>query len=95
MGNIVMREQWVNQTKNHRIGDSDWYESFTNDEGELFRSLQKELGRCTGKVYVDTDEGDSRPVGWVFLKRKQYDDVGEYFLMESWVDLKHRYSKGD
>ncbi len=95
MTNIIMRESWVNATEGHRRGSSDWYESFTDDEGELFRSLQKELGRCTGKVYIDTDDGDARPVGWVFLKKTQYDDIGKYFLMESWVELQHRYLKGD
>lgn len=92
MSNIVMREQSVNATKGHMQGDSDWYESFTDDEGELFRSLQKEYGRCTGKVYIDLPRQEARPIGWVFLKRVEYSDVrGQYFLSETWVEMKHRY----
>jgi hypothetical protein len=95
MGNIVMREQWVNRTEGHLIGDSDWYEAYTDDEGELFRDLQKEYGRCTGKVYIDPvgDPVHPKEVGWVFLKKVKYDDVDKYFLRETWVDMKHRYDK--
>ena len=98
MANIVMREQWVNQTEGHMLGDSDWYEAYTDDEGELFRSLQKEYGRCISKVYVDQVNEPLNPkkVGWVFLKKVEYSDVrGQYFLRETWVDMKHRYEKGE
>jgi hypothetical protein len=91
MENIVMREQWVNRTENHLLGDSGWYESFTDKEAVLFRSLQKEYGRCTGKVYVDLPSEEARPIGWVFIKRDKYDDTDEYFLKETWIDLRHRY----
>lgn len=95
MGNIIMREQWVNQTEGHMLGETEWYEAYTDDEGELFRALQRDAGRCTGKVYVDTDEEDARPVGWVFIRKEKYTDVDEYYLRETWIDLKHRYQKGD
>jgi len=94
MGNIVMREQWVNATEGHLCGDSDWYEAYTDDEGELFRSLQKEYGRCTGKVYVDMPRQEAWPIGWVFIKKVEYEDVHEYFLRETWVEMKHRYPYG-
>ena len=98
MANIVMREQWVNQTEGCLLGDSDWYEAYTDDEGELFRSLQKEYGRCISKVYVDQVNEPLNPkkVGWVFLKKVEYSDVrGQYFLRETWVELQHRYEKGE
>jgi hypothetical protein len=98
MGNIVMREQWVNRTESCRLGDSGWYESYTDNEGELFKSLQKEYGRCISKVYIDQVNEPLNPlhVGWVFLKKEEYEDVrGQYFLRETWIDLKHRYKKGD
>lgn len=45
--------------------------------GGLYRSLAgrdrsrpwESLGRCTGKVYVDQDDGSARPIGWVFEAR--------------------------
>lgn len=92
MDNIVMKESWVNATKGYRLGDSDWYEAFTDDEGELFRSMQKEYGRCIGKVYIDMPkDSDSLPVGWVFLKKEKYTDVDEHYLKETWIEMKHRY----
>jgi hypothetical protein len=94
MANIVMREQWVNQSEGHLLGDSDWYEAYTDDEGELFRSLQKEYGRCTGKCYIDLPRQEARAIGWVFLKKVKYDDVDEYFLRETWVEMRHRYPAG-
>ena len=97
MENIVMKESWVNATEGHRMGDSDWYESYTDNEGELFRSLQKEYGRCVSKVYIDqpNESLNPLPVGWVFQKKVEYSDVqGQYFVRETWIELKHRYEKG-
>lgn len=94
MANIVMREQWVNKSKGYRVGETEWYESFTDNEGVLFRDLQIEFGRCTGKVYIDLPRQESRPIGWVFLKKVKYDDTEEYYLQETWIDLKHRYPIG-
>jgi hypothetical protein len=51
--------------------------------GDIFRYSQKEHGRCTGKVYV----GNGIPVGWVFVKRKKYEDANETYLHETWVSL--------
>ncbi len=55
--------------------------------GEIYRASQKEHGRCTGKVYIDTQSRGTISVGWVFVKRQQYDDSQETFLMETWVTL--------
>ena len=95
MGNIVMKEQWVNATESCMLGETEWYEAYTDDEGELFRSMQKDAGRCTGKVYVDLPRQEAWPIGWVFLKRTEYSDVrGQYYLRETWVSMKHRYPYG-
>ena len=64
------------------------------DPDNLYRSLQKEFGRCISKVYVDTKEQQVMHVGWVFQKRKLFRD--EYgadprdkgsYLAETWVSL--------
>ena len=83
MTNFYVEENWINATKGHRTGNSDVYETFTDNRGELYRAMQREYGRCTGKVYVD----DGQPIGWVFQKRQQYDDCQETFLLETWVTV--------
>lgn len=88
MPNLFIQEGWINATEGHGIGDSDVYETFTDDRGELYRSLQKEYGRCTGRVYVDgADGGPPKAVGWVFLQRATYEDCNETYLRETWVTI--------
>lgn len=41
------------QVQRALVHETELYEAFTDDVGKLFRSCQKEHGRCTGKVYVD------------------------------------------
>jgi hypothetical protein len=86
MENISIKETWINRTKNYRVGETEYYESFTDNVGQLFRSLQKEFGRCSSKIYVDLPDAP-KPVGWVFVKRVKYDDTEEYYLQETWVQI--------
>ena len=83
MANLFIQEQWVNASRDCITGESGVYETFTDSPGELFRSCQKEYGRCVGKVYI----GDGQAIGWVFQKRMQYDDCQETFLLETWITL--------
>jgi len=91
---MKMQETFINQTKGYHFGDTDWYEPYTDNIGKLFRNLQQEYGRCSGKVYVDTKEG-TKPVGWVFEKRMKYDDARgndpdrDFYIREVWVSLAH------
>ena len=48
-----VRETYVNSSEGHMIGDSGWYEPYTEDRGKLFRDFQHEYGGCTGHMYVD------------------------------------------
>ena len=93
MDNISIKETWVNRTKNYIVGETEYYESFTDCIGDLFLSLQREFGRCTSKVYLDMPN-EAKPIGWVFIKRVKYDDVDQYYLQETWVRLEHLV-KGD
>lgn len=93
---LVISESYVNATTETRYGDSGWQEPYTDDIGQLYASCVREFGRCTGHVYVDTDTG-TVPVGWVFVKRVEYDDVGRYgfrgertYLREVWVSVGER-----
>lgn len=87
-GNIWVSEVYINATEGYTFGDSDVYESFTNDTGKLYRSCQREYGRCVSKAYIDpADGGKPRAIGWVFVGRQQYEDTGETYLREVWVTL--------
>ena len=84
---LFVKETHVNRTEGYRLGDSGVYETFTDNTGRLFRSLQKEFGRCTGKCYIDMPDGSAKQIGWVFQKRQKYTDCNETYLAETWVTL--------
>lgn len=88
---LRVSETFVNRTEGYSNGDSGQYEPYTDDIGRLFRDYQREYGRCTSKVYIDTPTGP-KAIGWVFEKRVKYDDCNEYFMQEVWVTL---YNKPD
>lgn len=74
------------------IGDTGWQEAFTDNIGHLFRSCQKEFGRCIGKLYRDVAVAFYPPVarciGWAFQKRVKYEDVNDTYLSEIWVEYR-------
>ena len=86
----------VDDSRGYRIGDSERYEPFTDDRGRLFRSLQSEYGRCTGKVYAEYQVFDGQPgelqawpVGWCFRKTRPYDDdAHKSYVHEVWVEVR-------
>jgi len=82
------REEYVQCEGDTRysLGDSGVYETWTDDTGKLYRSLQHEYGRCIGKMYIDRKDS-AIAIGWVFLKRMQYSDCKETYLQETWVSL--------
>jgi hypothetical protein len=89
---LRVSESFVNATEGYRFGDSEVYEPYTDNVAQLFRSMQKEYGRCESAVYVDTPNGAQR-IGWVFSKRMEYEDSGRYgrkrqfYTREVWVTL--------
>ena len=58
-----------------RSHEGDYYEPYTDDLGQLFKSLRREYGRCTSRVYVDAPDGTADPIGWVFEKQVEYEDA--------------------
>ena len=89
MSNIYVHETYINKDKNAIFGDSgdQPYESFTDSIGRLFRSCQREYGRCTSAMYNDSVAGTTR-IGWVFEKRMAYeDDAKDFYMREVWVSL--------
>ena len=87
MGNLWALENYVNVTKGWRHGDSGWQETFADNPGDLYRALVREHGRCVSKMYRDRDGKPPIVCGWVFQKRRQYDDCSETYLAETWVEV--------
>lgn len=69
------------------IGDSPVYETGMKTPAEIYRSAQKEFGRCTSRVYIEGPSGNSLHIGWVFVKRTKYQDSNETYLQETWVTI--------
>jgi len=82
---LIIKEIHENHSEGHRLDDGHWYEPFTEDKGELFRSMQKEHGACTSKIYNDVPDGTSYACGWYFRKSRQYEDAPETYLHGVWV----------
>lgn len=71
------------------IGSVEAYETRHETPGELYRDLQREgYGRSVSKIFVDKADGTSQAVGWVFVKRKPFDDdKSKSYLHETWVTV--------
>lgn len=91
---LQVKETYVNRDTNIRFGETDWYETWTDDRGKLFRSLRSEFGRCTGKMYADTATETLTDQGWIFLKRTPYggnslrSDAKDTYLQETWIQVR-------
>jgi hypothetical protein len=86
---LYVKCTYVNKDKDLIFGKEDEFtEAFTDKRGELFRSCQKEFGKCVSKVYAEKADGTSNPVGWVFEGREQYTDTGETYIRQVWVEVK-------
>jgi hypothetical protein len=91
----AIEESYINATENYRIHDqvTPIKETYFDEDvtpGEIFRESQKEHGRCQSKVYIDTEDGVAQ-IGWVFVKRLEYDDSPETYLQETWITLLSEY----
>lgn len=87
---MYVSETLRNVTEGYIFGDSEPQEAFTDDAGDLYRHCLKEFGRCTGHMYNDgvvDKDGVHAPIGWVFVKRVEYDDSDKTFLQEAWISL--------
>jgi hypothetical protein len=86
MSKLYAQETWIDRTRNCGLGESDVYETFSNEAGDLYRAFQREYGRCMSRVYVDTPDG-AKAIGWVFIQRTKYSDSPKTFLRETWITL--------
>jgi hypothetical protein len=87
---LLIQESWVNRTRGNLVGETEPYESRFETPSEAYRGCRKLYGRCVGRVYVDGENGEARPIGWIFLKRAKYDDArskADTYLQETWITL--------
>jgi len=84
---LYVQETYVDETREAIFGESSAQEAFTDNVGELFRSCQREYGRCVSRVYVDRLDGTSVAIGWVFSKKMQYEDAKKFYVRSVWVTL--------
>lgn len=92
---IEMRTVLVNEDANMQFAD--FPETFDDPEDlPSFRDLQREWGRCKGKVYLDTISRGTIATGWVFESRREYEGRArwdrwgnllppETYIQETWV----------
>jgi hypothetical protein len=81
-----VNETRVDVNRHCQLGNSGIFRTPFAKVGDLYRDMQKEHGRCTGKMYVDRG-GKPVWVGWVFQKRDKYTDSKKSFLLETWVNF--------
>ena len=84
---MLLKETWVNKSEGYNFGESDFYEPFTTNLKDLFNSLMREHGRCISSMFIDKKSGGTAKIGWVFEKLKVYEDTGEKYLQETWVEV--------
>lgn len=97
---LGISETMINRTENYSYGDYVFECEGTVIEptlAGLYRYGLSEHGRCTGKVYIDTevkhigyaDTGSEgvKHIGYVFLKRRKYDDCDDTYLCETWISM--------
>jgi len=84
---LTITKTRVNKDQGTRTPNTDPINTQSGSLGELFSDLQQKHGRCTGKVRVDTKAEEGVPIGWVFQRRRAYQDSSDTFLEETWVTL--------
>jgi hypothetical protein len=75
------------EEKSVMMGCNDVTETRFSDVGKLFKSLQKEYGRCISSLYKEVNNTDSIKIGWVFRKKEKYSDCDKFYIQDVWVEL--------
>ena len=83
---MYIKETYVNETEGYQHGDTEWYETFTDDLGTLYRDLKSQFGNAQN-MYRDQKDAPPIKVGWVFTGRAEYEDTGEPYTRAVWVEV--------
>lgn len=77
----------ANKTENYIIFEDiqEWDNGLCETPSEVYKSAQKEYGRCVSKMYIDTKDGKTKHIGWVFEKKYLYEDTQKPYIQETWI----------
>ena len=84
---VEVQNKGLDHEIHYQLGSSGLFKPYTDDIKQLFCRLQREYGRCTSKVYLDALDGTIKAIGWIFEKRRKYDDCEQYYTQETWIIL--------
>jgi len=86
-----IREVYINKTEKYRIGEDTIKQEDTEIKtlSDLFKYGKKNYGRCISKVFIDSDDGKTIHIGYVFEKKDKYTDTKDDFIKEVWVTIEH------
>lgn len=84
-------EDHINKTENYSYGENETPLEDTTIKNlkDLYHYGLKEFGKCISKAYIDKKDGASQHIGYVFQKKRQYEDTKEFYLAESWLSIEH------
>lgn len=90
MENLWIKEEHICEELNGSVYKShvgNWYETFTSNKGELFKSLQRKFGKAQ-RMYIGVEGSDEpKQVGWIFEKKRIYPDSKEKYTQSVWVEV--------
>jgi len=86
---LLIQESWTNETEGCLMGESNEYESFTDNVKELFQKMQGLYGRCISACYIDLN-GKPKKIGWVFEMKVNYENTNESYIHHTWISIKEK-----
>lgn len=90
MPSLYIKGTVVDTDRDCVIGEIEIQESNFSKIGDLFRYCQREYGGCVSNMYIDTKEGKTRKVGWVFEKKVDYEKGSDPTNMQTWITVHQR-----
>lgn len=86
--NLYISETHVNATEHYVYNELSPYETRFDTIGDLYRSLQREYGKCISAMYIDyTDRVKTQKIGYVFQSRTKYENNNKMYLREVWIRI--------
>jgi len=85
-------ETFLNKTENYLLCEpqkTPLADTVIKNLRDLYKYGRKEYGRCVSKMYVDSKDGITKHVGYVFEQKRYYEDTKEPYIAETWLSLEH------
>ena len=86
-----IKETFIDVDKGYMFGEGECHDLWTDDPKKLFHALKKEYGPLCSRMYRDELQVNGKmiavPVGYVFKGKRRYEDTGEPYMREVWVEF--------